>query len=59
MYTLGRILQGIGLAIPVLAIISQLQNGITAGQMLQFLVASVCVFSIGYVLQRYSGGGKT
>jgi hypothetical protein len=58
MYTLGRVLQSIGLIIPALAIIAQLNNNITAGQMLRFLVVAICVFSIGHVLQRYSGGGK-
>ncbi len=45
----------IGLTIPPLAIIAQLGEHITAGQMLQFLVASVAVFGIGYLLQTYGG----
>jgi hypothetical protein len=58
MRSIGRVLQGIGLTIPLLAIFAQLSSRITAGQMLQFLFVAVCVFSIGYVLQRYSGSGS-
>jgi hypothetical protein len=57
MFKLGRLLQFVGLLIPPLAIIAQLGESISLGQMLQFLVAAVCVFMIGYLLQRYSGGG--
>lgn len=57
MYTLARLLQLIGLTIPPLAIIAQLMERISLGQMLGFLVAAVAVFGIGHLLQRYSGGG--
>jgi hypothetical protein len=57
MHSIARLLQLIGLTIPVLAIVAQLGNSITASKMLGFLVASVLIFSIGYLLQRYSGGG--
>jgi hypothetical protein len=55
MYTLGRVLQSAGLIIPLLAIFAQLNDRITLGQMLRFLVVAICVFTIGYLLQRYSG----
>ena len=55
MRTLGRMLQVVGLAIPPLAMIAQLGERISAGQMLQFLVASVVLFGIGYLLQQYGG----
>jgi hypothetical protein len=55
MYTLGRLLQIVGLTIPPLSIISQLAGLITPGKMLQFLVVSIAVFAIGHLLQRYSG----
>ena len=58
MYTLARLLQLIGLTIPPLAIIAQLMERISLGQMLGFLVAAVAVFGIGHLLQRYSGGGQ-
>jgi hypothetical protein len=51
------LLQIVGLAIPPVAIIAQLSNSITLGQMLGFVVVAVCVFYIGNLLQRYSGGG--
>ena len=54
MYTLARLLQMAGLTIPLLAIVAQLNQAITAGKMLLFLVVSVLVFSIGYLLQRYT-----
>jgi len=56
MYSAARLLQLIGLTIPVLAVMAQLSKSISAGKMLGFLVASVLIFSIGYLLQRYSGG---
>jgi hypothetical protein len=55
MYALARLLQVAGLAIPLLAIMAQLSEAITLGQMLRFLVASICLFSIGYLIQQYSG----
>jgi hypothetical protein len=58
MYTAARFLQLIGLTIPLLAIVAQLNNRITQGQMLGFLAVAVGVFLIGHVLQRYSGGGQ-
>jgi hypothetical protein len=57
MVSIARLLQMIGLTIPVLAVIAQLASTIDARQMLGFLVASVLIFSIGYLLQRYGGGG--
>jgi hypothetical protein len=57
MFKLGRLLQFVGLVIPPLAIIAQLGESISLGQMLQFLIAAVCVFMIGYLLERYSSGG--
>ena len=41
-----------------LAMIAQLAEQISAGQMLQFLVAGVCLFTIGYLLQAYGGAKK-
>lgn len=58
MYTLARLLQMVGLTIPVLAVLAQLSESITAGKMLGFLVASVLIFMIGYTLQRSSGGPR-
>jgi hypothetical protein len=58
MYSFARMLQRAGLTIPLLAMIAQLGNYISAGRMLQFLVFSVCLFISGYLLQSYRGAGK-
>ena len=58
MYTLGRVLQLAGLAIPPLAIAAQLGESITLSQMLEFLAVAVGIFLVGYLLQRYSGDGS-
>jgi hypothetical protein len=57
MYSVGRFLQLVGLTIPLLAIVAQLNENITLAQMLGFLVVAMAVFGIGHLLQRYSGGG--
>ena len=44
-----------GLTILPLSILAQLNESITAGQMLGFLVVGALVFTIGYLLQRYTG----
>jgi hypothetical protein len=51
---LGRLLQLIGLAVPPLSIILQLTEAISLGQMLTMLVASVCSFGIGRILEGYA-----
>ena len=56
MYTIARLLQMAGLAIPLLAIIAQLNEQITLSQMLGFLAVSMGIFALGYLLQRISGG---
>ena len=56
MYTVARFLQIVGLTIPPLAIIAQLNENISLGQMLRFLVAAIACFSIGYLLQSYTTG---
>jgi hypothetical protein len=56
MFTLARMLQLAGLTIPLLAIVAQLMERISLGQMLGFLVVSIALFAIGNLLQRYSGG---
>jgi hypothetical protein len=58
MLPVARLLQLAGLAIPPLAIIAQLSNRISLGQMLGFLVVSIAVFGIGYLMQAYSGGSR-
>jgi hypothetical protein len=58
MHSLARFLQVVGLTIPLLAIIAQLNEQISLGQMLGFLIAAMAVFGIGHILQRFSGGGS-
>ena len=55
MQAVARMLQAVGLAIPPLAIIAQLLERISVGQMLQFLVVSVALFCVGYLLQQFRG----
>jgi hypothetical protein len=54
MYTIARTLQMVGLAIPPLAIFSQLADPehFGTGKMLQFLLMAVGIFLLGYLLQR-------
>jgi hypothetical protein len=54
MQLLARLMQLAGLTIPPVTILAQLSNRITAGQMLGFLVVSVCLFTLGHLLQRAS-----
>ena len=56
MHTLGRLLQLIGLTIPPLAIVSELNQTINSALMLKFLFVAVGIFTLGYLMQRYSGG---
>ncbi len=56
MFKLGRLLQLAALVILPLAMMAQLSNAIDLKVMLQFLFVGVGIFTIGYLLQRYSGG---
>ncbi len=47
-------MQFAGLVIPPLAIVSQLAETISLGQMLTFLVAAVAAFWIGRILEGYA-----
>jgi hypothetical protein len=59
MHTLARVLQIGGLTIPLLAIVAQLNERISLGQMLGFLIVAISIFSIGQLIERYSGRGPT
>jgi hypothetical protein len=54
MAAIGRVAQFLGLAIPAAAIVLELQRAISLGQMLMMLVAAVCCFWIGRILEGYS-----
>lgn len=61
MRTVGRLLQQLGLIVPPIAIVLQLAPGnapggtaISLGQMLMLLVAAVCAFFIGRILEGHA-----
>ena len=54
MRSIGRGLQLIGLGAPPLSILLQLSGAIDLKQMLAILVASVCLFGIGRIVEGYS-----
>lgn len=51
---MARSLQFLSLAVPPLSIFLQLTNAISLGQMLMMLVASVCCFGIGRIMEGYA-----
>jgi hypothetical protein len=51
----GRVGQFLGLALPALAILLELNHAISLGQMLMLLVAAICCFWIGRILEAYAG----
>jgi hypothetical protein len=52
---IGKVGQFLGLALPALAIVLELNHTISLGQMLMMLVAAVCCFWIGRILEGYAG----
>lgn len=56
MYAIGRLGQLIGLSLPAMAILLELNRTISLGQMLMLLVFSICVFWIGRILEGYAKG---
>ena len=55
MYTLGRLLQLVGLIILPLAVVNELSHS-DPGLMLKFMFMGAGIFTLGYLFQRYSGG---
>jgi hypothetical protein len=51
---IGRGLQILGLVVPPISILMQLSDSISLGQMLTILVAAVCLFGIGRIIEGYS-----
>lgn len=58
MHTVARLLQMVALAILPLAMFAQLAGRISAGQLLQFMVAGIALFGVGYLMQAYGGPKK-
>jgi hypothetical protein len=54
MASFGRLLQIVGLVVPPLSIVLQLQEAITLGQMLLAVVAAVSAFWIGRIVEGYA-----
>lgn len=57
MYTTGRILQLVGLTILPLAIVNEL-NHRDPSLLLKFMLVGAGIFTLGYLMQRYSGGAS-
>ena len=55
MRAIGRCGQFVGLVIPAIAIVLELGHTISLGQMLVMLVAAVCCFAIGRILESLAG----
>ena len=53
MKSLGRAGQLLGLTLPCLAVVLELMYAISLGQMLVMLVAAVCCFWIGRIIESY------
>lgn len=51
---IGKAGQLLGLTVPAVAILLELNHRISLGQMLMLLVAAVCCFWIGRILEGYS-----
>jgi F0F1-type ATP synthase membrane subunit a len=54
MASFGRLLQIVGLIVPPVSILLQLQGAITLGQMLLGLVVAVSAFWIGRIVEGYA-----
>lgn len=55
MKPLGRLAQLMGLGLPALAIVLELNGNITSGPMLVMLVFAACCFWLGRILEAYAG----
>jgi hypothetical protein len=54
MRAVGRFAQLLGLTLPAVAVVLELGHTISLGQMLMLLVAAVCCFGIGRILEGYA-----
>ena len=54
MRAIGRLGQLLGLGLPVFAVVLQLGGRLLPSQMLVMLVAAVCCFWIGRILESYA-----
>ncbi len=56
MRSLGRLMQGLGLAVMPLSMVLQLVGTLKVGQMLVMALAGVCLFWIGRIVEGYARG---
>jgi len=54
MAAIGRLGQFLGLSVPAVAVLLELNHAISLGQMLVMLVASLCCFWIGRIIEGYA-----
>ena len=54
MRTLGKLGQFVGLTLPALAVVLELNGSITSRPMLVMLLFSVCCFWLGRIVEGYS-----
>ena len=54
MRSIGRLGQLLGLGIPCLAVVLELNHAVSLGQMLVMLVAAICCFWIGRIVEAYT-----
>lgn len=55
MRAIGRFGQVVGLGLPAVAVLLELNRAISLGQMLMLLVFSICTFWIGRIVEGYAG----
>lgn len=53
MHALGRLMQLVGLGLPLVAVVMQLGNHISVRDMLLMLVAAACLFYLGRYVEGY------
>ena len=56
--SIGRAGQMLGLAVPAVAVVLELNGSISLGRMLVMLVAAVCCFWIGRILEGLGTTGR-
>jgi hypothetical protein len=50
----GRLMQIVGLCLPIVAILLQVTETVTVSKMLVMWVAAICTFYIGRILEGYA-----
>ena len=55
---IGRLGQMLGLVIPALAVVLELNHSISLGRMLVMLVAAICCFWIGRILEGLASSSR-